>query len=193
MSNVFRGWFVVWARLAVAALWLVPGMAALADQDSPVLLLQQLDEFPHARQVDFSQKQVIDYEVGLGAIQKVRGTWQFKDSERRSGKLTRYTWQIVDGFTSLEVMQELESELQQRESLQALFQCEGRACGSGAQWANRVFHQRILYGREGLQQYAVYRLDEAMEYRLSIFSAARTADRQYLHVELLEVSQQDGD
>ena len=185
MRNVYWGWFL--ATLAVNALWLMPGTAVLAAQDSPVLLLQQLDEFPHARQVSYSQEQVLDYELGLGAMQKVRGVWQFKDSERLSGTLTRYTWQIVDGFTSLEVMQELESELQQREGLQTLFQCQGRACGSGAQWANRVFHQRILYGRDDMQHYAVYQLDEGTEYRLVAFSAARTADRQYLHVELLEV------
>lgn len=185
MRNVYWGWLV--AALAVNALGLLPGTAAFAAQDSPVLLLQQMDEFPHARQVSYSREQVLDYELGLGAMQKVRGVWQLKDSERLSGKLTRYTWQIIDGFSSLEVMQELESELQQRDGLQTLFQCQGRACGSGAQWANRVFHQRILYGRDDLQHYAVYQLDEGAEYRLAIFSAARTADRQYLHVELLEV------
>ena len=105
MRNVYWGWFL--ASLAVNALWLTPGTAAIAAQDSPVLLLQQLDEFPHAKQVSYSREQVLDYELGLGAMQKVRGVWQLKDSERLSGTLTRYTWQIIDGFSSLEVMQEL--------------------------------------------------------------------------------------
>lgn len=180
-------WGRVAATIALSAFWLIPGPAAFASEDGPAALLQQLDDYPHARQAAYSQEQVIDHEVGLGALKKVRGVWQFKKSERLSGKLTRYTWQIVDGFTSLEVMQGLESRLQQVQSSQSLFQCQGRACGSGAQWANRVFGQRILYGREDLQHYAVYRLEDGVEYRLAIFSAARTADRQYLHVELLEI------
>jgi hypothetical protein len=57
------------------------------------------------------------------------------------------------------------------------------------QWANRVFRQRVLYGREDLQRYRVYALEEAgAQYRLVVYSAARTADRQYLHVDLLLIT-----
>lgn len=155
----------------------------------PVSLLRQLDDYPHAEQAAFSEQEVIDHEVGLGAIKKVRGVWQFKSSERLSGILTRYTWQIVDGFTSLEVMQELVALLQTEEGVELLFECQGRACGHGAQWANRVFRQRILYGREDLQRYAVYRIPG--EFRMAIYSSARTADRQYLHVDLLSLEAGD--
>jgi hypothetical protein len=117
--------------------------------------------------------------------------WQFKASERQSGVLTRYTWQIVDGFTSREVLEELAGRVEAREGVQLLFQCEGRACGHGSQWANRVFGQRILYGREDLQQYRIYTMTAAADYRLVMFSAARTADRQYLHVELLKLGSED--
>ena len=115
----------------------------------------------------------------------MRGIWQFRDSERLSGRLVRYTWQIVDGFSSDEVMQELVDKLLTKETTELLFACEGRACGKSAQWANRVFRQRILYGREDRQAYSVYRLGDAGRDRMVIYSAARTADRQYLHVDLL--------
>jgi len=44
-------------------------------------------------------------------------------------------------------------------------------------------------GREDLQRYRVYALqaDDA-EYRLVLYSSARTADRQYLHVDLLRIA-----
>ena len=70
---------------------------------------------------------------------------------------------------------------------QLLFSCEGRSCGQGVQWANRVFGERVLYGRDDLQRYRVYAPAEGDEYRLVLFSSARTADRQYLHAELLEI------
>lgn len=156
--------------------------------ESPELLLEQLNDYPHAILVESDTSEVIDHEVGLGSIKKVRGVWQFRDSERLTGTLLAYTWQIVDGFTSQEVMEELVEKLQEKEGTQLLFSCEGRACGHGAQWANRVFGQRVLYGRQDLQRYRVYALQENGGYRLVLYSAARTADRQYLHVELLRVA-----
>jgi hypothetical protein len=157
----------------------------VSGADGELRLLQELDEYPHAERVSHGDEEVLDHEVGLGAIKKVRGVWTFRDSERLSGRLVRYTWQIVDGFSSREVMQELVGALQQRDVVELLFTCEGRACGKSAQWANRVFRQRILYGREDLQAYSVFSVGEAGENRVVIYSAARTADRQYLHVELL--------
>ncbi len=160
--------------------------------DTPEQLLEQLNDYPHARQSDFSVGPVIDYELGLGAIKKVRGVWQFKESERLSGTLTRYTWQITDGFTSREVMEELAGLVQSRDGAQLLFECQGRSCGRAAEWANRVFSQRILYGREDLQRYQVFALEEDAAYRIAVYSAARTADRQYLHVDLLRVEEKPG-
>ncbi len=158
---------------------------------NPNEFLERLNDYPHAQLLDNSRETVIDYEIGLGAMQKVRGAWRFKDSERLSGELTRYSWQIVDGFSSEEVMTELELAMSAEEGAELLFQCEGRACGHGAQWANRVFKQRVLYGRDDLQRYRVYGVNGGSEVRLVIYSSARTADRQYLHVELLQQGRAD--
>lgn len=175
-------------HLAGLILLLVAGLTLAA---TPQELLQELDDFPHAQGIATTEQQVIDYELGLGSIKKVRGTWGFKSSERKSGRLQTHTWQIVDGFSSEEVMQSLQGSLEQDENASVLFSCDGRSCGQGVQWANRVFHQRVLYGREDLQHYRIYSLQEpeGNEYRLVIYSASRTADRQYLHVELLQIEQ----
>ncbi len=55
--------------------------SAATQADTGLELLQQLNEFPHARLLDLEQEEVLDYEVGLGAIQKIGGAWRFKDSE----------------------------------------------------------------------------------------------------------------
>jgi hypothetical protein len=184
MTVRFRGGvFLVWVMCCI------PFSCGLVNAASPgpEVLLVQLDEFPHAKQIAFSQQEVIDHEIGLGAIQKVRGEWRFKHSERLSGNLLSYTWQIVDGFTSAEVMAELLDSVAKGEGTSELFRCKGRACGQGAQWANRVFHQRLLYGRGDSQRYRAYAIQGENDYRLVAYSAARTADRQYLHVELLRI------
>jgi hypothetical protein len=173
--------------------WIVGVLAlsySLADAAAPTPeeLLQQLDAYPHARQIAFAKKEVLDYEIGLGAMQKVREEWRFKHSERLSGTLLRYTWQIVDGFTSAQVMAILVDSMTQGGPANLLFSCDGRACGQGVQWANRVFQEPELYGREDLQRYRVYSLGGEAIYRLVIYGAERTEDRQYLHVDLLRIA-----
>ncbi len=184
MIKLVSHWLVL-TLLTIAAAATGQDAKQVQVEQGELLLLQGLDDYPHARRVSHGDGTVIDHEVGLGAIKKVRGVWTFRESERLSGRLVSYTWQIVDGFSSREVMQELVDSLLEGGMAELLFACEGRACGKSAQWANRVFRQRILYGREDLQAYSVYRLGETASDRLVIYAAARTADRQYLHVELL--------
>jgi hypothetical protein len=173
--------------LLLSGLLLLSPARAQAPQVSPDTLLVQLSEYPHAELVASNEASVLDHEIGLGAMQKVLGSWRFKSSERHSGDLQRFTWQIIDGFSSAEVLQSLELKLQEN-GASILFECEGRACGHGAQWANRVFGQRVLYGRDDLQRYRVYGLQGDTEYRLMLYAAARTADRQYLQVDLLQIT-----
>lgn len=178
----------VLALMLVATHALACGFTRAAEAPGIATLLQQLDEYPHTRQIDFSQREVIDHEVGLGALQKVRGEWRFKRSERLSGTLHSYTWLIENGFSSAEVMARLLTSVESIEGAEELFSCDGRACGRAVQWANRVFNQRVLFGREDLQRYSVFALQAEEASRLLAYSAERTADRQYLHVEWLQIA-----
>ena len=178
------------SRLVLLLSLLVPfsfNGPVFADSDAIAVLLQEVDGYPHTKQIEFSEEEVIDHEVGLGAIQKLRGEWHFKRSERLSGTLLRYTWLIGNGFSSAEVMVKMLDSVAQMKGASELFACDGRACGRAVQWANRVFGERVLFGREDLQQYRVYRVQGAVEARLLAYSAERTADRQYLHVEWLQI------
>lgn len=162
--------------------------SVVAVAGNPESLLRQLDESPNTRQIAFSSKEVVDHEIGLGAIQKVRGVWRFKHSERLSGTLISYTWQIGNGYRAAEVMAQLLDSVAEIEGASNLFSCDGRACGRAVEWANRVFEQRVLFGREDKQQYRVVSLEGAQAARLIVYSGERTADRQYLHAELFLIA-----
>jgi len=161
-----------------------PGQAS-PGQASPGQLLDNLNSYPHAVLIASSDREVVDYELGLGALQKVRGAWRFKQSERVSGRLQRFTWQVTDGFTSQELFEGLSAELASLAGAELLFSCQGRACGHGSQWANRVFRQKILYGRDDLQRYSVYTFADTRQQRVVIYASSRTSERQYLHVDLI--------
>lgn len=137
--------------------------------------LQLQDEIPH--------EEVTNRLLPLGAMQKVRGVWAPRESERVSGELVGFSWRISDGFTVHEVLEGLETSLANADA-ELLFECDARACGSSSQWANRVFNERLLYGQEASQRYRCYRVAlPAGEYRVMIYASARTASRQYLHVQ----------
>ncbi|MEP1471553.1 MAG: DUF4892 domain-containing protein [Halieaceae bacterium] len=157
-----------------------------ASQAGPRQLLDTLNGYPHALVIAVSDAEVVDHEVGLGALQKVRGAWRFKKSERVSGRLQRFTWQVTDGFSSEELFRDLSEQLAALGGSELLFACQGRACGHGSQWANRVFGQKILYGRDDLQRYSVYGFSEPELSRVVIYASSRTSDRHYLHAELIE-------
>lgn len=142
-------------------------------------LLAQANQLTHTRLLASSDEQVLDAEIGLGAIKKVRGVWRFKHSQRMSAQRLRYTWQVLDGFSADEVFDGMTAMLSDKTPL---FACHGRDCGSPVQWANRVFGQRILYGRDDVQRYAIYEL--ADNSRALFYAGARTAQRQYFHMEI---------
>ncbi len=160
----------------------------IAEEGAAAALLARYDRFPHSEVVDQASEPVLDYVVGLGPMQKVRGDWRLEDSERLTGQLSRYTWRIVDGFSSRALFEDATTEVEAMPGSELLFACEARSCGGSVQWANRVFHQRVLYGTENSQRYRVYALRGGeREQRLIIYASARTSDRQYLHMELLTV------
>lgn len=171
------------------AVMLMFAPACLAQASAIEQSLEALKDSPHASVVEERNEDVIDHEIGLGALRKEGGAWRFKESERYSGRLRAYTLQIGDSFTSEEVMQEYLQALDTLQGVELLFGCDGRACGHPSQWANRIFGQRVLYGRQDLQRYRVFSVAEDSEYRLLLYASARTADRQYLQVELLELTQ----
>lgn len=174
--------------LALAAFHIFASSMVRAEVADIEMLLRQMEDYPHTKRIDFVEREVIDHEVGLGALQKVGGEWRFKRSERLSGTLHRYTWLIGNGFSSSEVMTNLLKSVGSIEGATELFSCDGRACGRAVQWANRVFNQRVLFGREDLQRYSVFALQGEEASRLLVYSAERTMDRQYLHVEWLQIS-----
>lgn len=170
--------------LALAGL----GAARVAAQSSAPPYLAELDDYTHLESIARTQgEQVRDFRIPLGAIEKIRGVWAPREAERVSGLRESYTWRVIDGFTSEELVAELDTRLAE-DGAQRDFACDARACGSSVQWANRVFRQRLLYGTEVSQRYRVYTLaSQNATYRLLVYGSARSSDRQYLHAELIAV------
>lgn len=120
------------------------------------------------------------FPIPLGAMKKIRGSWRLESYHSVTGTLHRYTWQI-DGLPVSDLFDEIHTTIEAA-GLRQRWLCAGRACGNGAEWASRVYQERLLYGRDEAMRYVGF--EAANGSWLTVFSAARTANRQYLHIDI---------
>ncbi|QSP93739.1 DUF4892 domain-containing protein [Marinobacter salinisoli] len=73
---------------------------------------------------------------------------------------------------------------------QVLFECTGIACGRSNVWANQIFGQRKLYGRDANQDYLVAGTTAAdgRRWLTLVYTVTRGNLREYIWVEHLEVT-----
>lgn len=175
----------------VLLLALLPAAALRTEaQPAPQAYLEELDASFYLAPIDPPLSEPVrDFMLPLGAIEKIRGVWSPRDSERVSGDRLAYTWRVEPGFTSAEAVLEIEARLAEDSGARIIFSCDARACGSSVQWANRIFRERLLYGTESSQLYRVYAVERGEQrYRLLFYASARSADRQYLRGELIRLA-----
>ncbi|WP_417500494.1 DUF4892 domain-containing protein [Marinobacter sp.] len=73
---------------------------------------------------------------------------------------------------------------------QILFECSGIRCGRSNVWANQIFNQPVLYGRDGTQDYLVAGVvaDDGSRWLTSVYTVTRGNLREYVWVEHLKVA-----
>jgi hypothetical protein len=177
----------VYALLVACALAGATTWTRAAEAPDPVSYIEDIDAFAQLERTSTEDVRTVrNHLIPLGAIEKIRGVWAPRDSERHSGELQRFTWQVLDGFSSAEMMEALEQAVAADSRAALQFACEARGCGSSVQWANRIFQERLLYGTEKSQRYRVYVITTpGTSYRMLMYASARSSERQYLHAEIL--------
>lgn len=71
-----------------------------------------------------------------------------------------------------------------------LFECSGISCGRSNVWANQVFDQSVLYGRDATQDYLVAGVvaEDGSRWLTSVYTVTRGNLREYVWVEHLQVA-----
>ena len=118
--------------------------------------------------------------IPLGAMQKRDGVWRPEEFWPIDGEVGRVTWS-VRGESITTLFETFRLSLMAEHTLR--WECQGRSCGNAAEWASRVFKERLLYGRDEFMRYGAF--ENAQGDWVILYSAARTADRQYLHVDIV--------
>lgn len=131
-------------------LWaLLPATAALASTNS------QVPSYPESRVIE--QKSVDPEDetfVITSQVSEVGDRLRYSDALTLDATGERLLLEIPATHTPEAVLDYYQAQLADREA-RILFSCEGRGCGRSNIWANRIFDQSRLYGRDGEQGYLV--------------------------------------
>jgi hypothetical protein len=125
-------------------------------------------------------QEISPFLVPLGVMKKRDGVWRADDYKPIVGRIERVTWSVADE-SIVTLFDMLRGDLAEAHKLR--WECAGRGCGNAAEWASRVFNERLLYGRDEYMRYAAF--EAASGEWITVYSAARTVDRQYLHVDII--------
>lgn len=116
-----------------------------------------------------TKQPVNNYRLVISTLKRQYGQTFGEKEQRIQGKLWRRQWLGKKGYSLDEIQRFF---LEQLKAEDILYQCQNRDCGSSQLWANTVFEQPALLGRDNHQRYFVV-LKKGNPNQYYIFYAAK--------------------
>ncbi|MGB1949344.1 MAG: DUF4892 domain-containing protein [Marinobacter sp.] len=173
-------------RLAGAVLLLLPVLAVAAEPDPASVpeafaqssLEAEVPVVSSGHLVLFSPVREVNNQIRSDKMARipVRGIGQLHEISRDSSRR--------------EAREHYQRALQAR-GAQVLFECSGRSCGRSNVWANQIFDQATLYGRDADQDYLVAAVTDPSgnTWLTLVYTVTRGNQREYVWVEHLEAGE----
>ena len=153
-----------------------------------------LEPISGSYQKHYSNERKQNHWLILGAIERIKGAVKPESELRVDAKVQSWLWQIPSGLSSKQAFAQIKSQLDQDASV--LFECEGRSCGQSNDYANQVFQQAILYGRDSDQYYWLGfeqgEADSKTKTLWLVYSIQRSNKRVYVYVERIDLPAAQG-
>ena len=149
-------------------------------------MLWAVEPLTGSENIHSSKTQVKDHRVILGALERIKGAMRPESEIRVGGRLQQDMWQAPIGHSQVEAFNFVVNAL--NKSAVTLFECEGRQCGLSNDFANQVFQQRLLYGRDSDQLYWVGYEAGKQPVLWVVYGIQRSNKRAYTFVESIKVN-----
>ncbi|MFW5823839.1 MAG: DUF4892 domain-containing protein [Marinobacter sp.] len=165
--------------LLVAVVWQLPARAGA----------QALLDFPQARLEHERTIESASHRVMLSGIQEVGNELRAERSARLAVEGHGRLYELESGATRQDARRWYLEQLQTRNAT-ILFRCSGRECGRSNVWANQVFNEATLYGRDARQDYLVAGLEDndGQRWLITLYTVTRGNQREYLWLEQLALA-----
>ena len=140
-------------------------------------------------QKHYSNERKQNHWLILGAIERIKGAVKPESELRVDAKVRSWLWQMPVGVSSEQAFAQIKSQLVMDASV--LFACAGRSCGQSNDYANQVFQQAILYGRDSEQYYwlGLERSSAGSKTKTLwlVYSIQRSNKKVYVYVERIDL------
>lgn len=144
-----------------------------------------LEPIVGSEQKEYETIDVKDHWLILGAIQRISTTLKPEADVRLQARVNKWLWQLPEGHNSDEGFKALKQQLAKQTT--TLFECQGRECGLSNDFANQVFKQSILYGRDSDQFYWAGLSSGKKPHVWVVYTSQRSARRVYAYAEKIEL------
>lgn len=171
-------------RLSKLVMW----AAVFLMGASPIVAAQvpPPEPFPEARLDNEVRIQSPGHLVLFSPVREVNNEIRSASMARLPVKGVGQLYEVQGGANREEARDHYLRELQAR-GAQVLFECSGRNCGRSNVWANQIFKQSSLYGRDNNQDYLVAgSIDEnGQPWLTMVYTVTRANQREFVWVEHL--------
>ncbi len=142
------------------------------------------EPFPRADLIESKAFDNTEYRLVLSGLQRREAVTSGEVERLINADVKRTFWQLSSNH---EVSQVMSHYLNQWDG-EVLYQCRGLDCGSSNFWANKIFHNAKLYGRDINQAYAVVMDPEKENKTYVLYAIQRSKKTIYFNIDEVDSS-----
>ena len=143
------------------------------------------EAFPRATLVQSETFDDTEYRLVLSGLKRRETVTSGKIERLLNGDVKRELWQLSSNHSLSQVMDHYLNQW----NGEVLYKCDGLDCGSSNFWANKIFKNAKLYGRDAKQSYAVV-IDAKKKGKIHVLYATQR-NKQTIYFNIDEVNSSD--
>ncbi len=143
--------------------------------------------FPRAELLEENQFNNAEYRLVISGLKRKRAETSGEVERLITGDVERQFWQIS---TNHEVEQIIDYFLDQWQNAKILYRCKGLDCGSSNFWANEIFNNAKLYGRDKNQAYVVAMVPGSPNRIYVLYAVQRSKQKLFFNLDQVTTNDQ---
>jgi hypothetical protein len=145
-----------------------------------LLSLSQAQAFPRAELIEETKIENTEYRLVLSELKRKQATTSGEIERLINGDVIRQLWKLS---VNHDVEQVIEHYLAQWKGAQIMYRCSGLDCGSSNFWANKIFNNGKLYGRDANQAYLVAMVPGSPNRIFVLYAVQRSQQKMYFNLD----------
>ena len=144
--------------------------------------------YSHASLSSSDQLSSDDYLILISAPKRVNNQLRVEKELRANVSGLKETYRINDGHTTEQAFKHYLSQVKQL-GAKIVYQCSSRDCGRSSSWAEGVYQDSKLYGKDATQFYfAAAVQSNGQRWLVTVYTVERGNRRVYAHIETLKLN-----